>query len=151
MPAILQEFLDVLAALFRPEVLLPVGVIAVTTIFRTILGIWKPNYEKSNFYKTLLHVMQPVLGIIFACVVKGVGMFADMKWGYMILIGIVAGWASTWIWILFKIVAKKVLKISETDIDDRISKTLVPKAPEPEKPGNDSAGDDKDDDDDLVT
>jgi hypothetical protein len=139
----MQEILEVLSVLFRPEVLLPVGIIAVTTIFRTILGFWKPDYEKSPFYKTLLHVLQPIVGIAMAFAVKGVGMFQDMKWGYMVLVGIVAGFSSTWFWILFKAMAKKYLKLTDTDIGVRVSKTLIPSEPESKK--KDEPDDDGDD------
>jgi hypothetical protein len=135
----MQEIIEVLNVLFRPEVLLPVGIIAVTTIIRTIIGFWKPDYEKSPVYKTVLHLLQPAVGVGLAFAVKGVGMFADMKWGFMVLVGIVAGFSSTWIWVLFKALAKKYLKLTDLDIQDRVSKTMVPK--EPVK----ADGDDKDD------
>lgn len=126
----MQAFIEILNILFRPEVLLPVGVIAITTFLRTIIGFWKPDYEKSPVYKTILHVLQPLVGIGLACAVKGVGMFTDMPWKFMLLVGVVAGFSSTWIWILFKALAKKYLKLTEADLQVRTSKTLIPKEPE---------------------
>jgi len=138
----MQDFIEALNVLFRPEVLLPVGIIAITTFIRTMIGFWKPDYEKSPVYKTILHVLQPLVGIGLAFAVKGVGMFADMPWRFMILVGVVAGFAATWIWILFKALAKKYLKLTDADLQERASKTLVPKESEVKKDEPDDDGDD---------
>lgn len=121
----MENIIEVLKALLlQPVVALPVAIVAVTALVRSFIGAKWPHFEDSDWYKFTLSASQIVIGILLAClcnlggIMKGDGGEA-LPWGYAVVVGIVAGFASSWLWSMIKAVAKKYLKLTDKDIKER--------------------------------
>ena len=129
----MENIIEVLKALlFQPVVALPVAIVAMTALLRSFIGAKWPHFEDSDWYKFTLSAAQIVFGIGLACLCNlgGIAKGADgepLAWGYVIVVGIVAGFASSWLWSVIKSVAKKYLKLTDKDIEERKSKVPKPK------------------------
>ncbi len=142
----MENIIEVLKALLlQPAVALPVAIVALTALVRSFIGAKWPHFEDSNWYKFTLSAAQIVIGIFLAClcnlggIMKGTDGEA-LPWGYAIVVGIVAGFASSWLWSMIKAVAKKYLKLTDKDIKERKTSKL----PEPEnEEKNDSSDKDE--------
>lgn len=121
----MENIIEVLKALlFQPAVALPVAIVALTTLVRTFIGAKWPHFEDSGWYKFTLAAAQIVIGIFLACLCSlgGIMKGADgeaLPWGYVVVVGIVAGFASSWLWSLIKAIAKRYLKITPKDLEER--------------------------------
>lgn len=120
-----EQFLEILKAIFfQPTVAMPFAVVALSTIVRTFLGAKWPHFEDSSWYKFTLALSQVVLGVVVAvlCRVGHVlnGMDGEpLGWAYVIIVGIVVGWASAWIWNLAKPLLKKKLGLTDVALEER--------------------------------
>jgi len=121
----MEQLIEVLQALLlQPVVALPVAIVAMTALVRSFIGAKWPRFEDSSWYKFVLASSQVVFGVAlaFLCNLGGIMNGADGKelpWGYVIVVGIVAGFASSWLWSIIKSIAKKYLKLTDKDIQDR--------------------------------
>lgn len=146
----MENVIEVLKAiLYQPVVALPVAIMALTALVRTFIGAKWPHFEDSDWYKFTLAASQIVIGIGLAvlCRLGGVANAEDgtpLGWGYIVVIGIVAGFASSWLWSIIKAVAKKYLKLTDKDLEARKSKLPEPKdEPEEEAEVEDDDAEDK--------
>jgi drug/metabolite transporter (DMT)-like permease len=80
-----------------PFIVVAMVVFALSSTVRGTIARLRPGLEKSVIYKSVMPWAVLCLGIGAACAAKGVGQF-DAPWGYVILLGCVAGFASSWIW-----------------------------------------------------
>jgi len=128
----MDNIIEVLKAiLFQPVVALPVAIVALTSLLRSLIGAKWPHFEDSDWYKFTLAASQIVIGIGLAivCRIGGVANGEDGKplgWGYVVVVGIVAGFASSWLWAMIKAVAKRYLKLTDKDIQERKT-SMIPK------------------------
>jgi uncharacterized membrane protein YedE/YeeE len=135
----MENIIEVLTALLlQPVVALPVAIVAMTALVRSFIGAKWPQFEDSDWYKFTLSAAQIVFGIGLACLCNLGGFMngADGKslpWGYVIVVGIVAGFASSWLWSMIKSVAKKYLKLTDKDIQERKT-SMVPKPKDDDEP-----------------
>lgn len=124
----MEELVSVLQALlFQPAVAIPVACVALTALLRSFIGAKWPHFEESDWYKFTLSAAQIAFGIILAvgCRLAGLANGKDgepLGWAYVIIVGIVAGFASSWLWSVIKAVAKKYLKLTDKDIQERKSR-----------------------------
>jgi len=124
-----EQLIDVLKAIFfQPAVAMPFAVLALTTLVRTFLGAKWPHFEDSSWYKFTLALAQIVIGVAVAVLCRLGGVLhglkgEDLGWAYVVIVGVVVGWASAWIWGLAKPALKKLLKLTDKDIEDRKSKS----------------------------
>ncbi len=71
--------------------------VALMAAVRKTIGALKPAWENSAVYKVILTWAVLILGIGLALVAKGIGQF-DTSWGYTVLLGILSGFLSSWLW-----------------------------------------------------
>lgn len=124
----MEELVSVLQTLlFQPVVAIPVACVALTALLRTFLGAKWPHFEENDWYKFTLASSQVVFGVLLAvlCRLGGMAKGEDgepLSWAYIVIVGIVAGFASSWLWSVIKAVAKKKLKLTDKDIEERKSR-----------------------------
>jgi len=80
-----------------PFMVVALVVAAISTTVRGTFNKLKPAWERSRAYKASFPWFVLLLGIGVACAAKGVGQF-QTTWGYVMLLGILAGFTSTFIW-----------------------------------------------------
>lgn len=119
----LQEVLSI------PFVVVAIAVYLSATAIRKTIKNAKPQLEKSKIYKSILPWINVALGIPFAALMKGTaGQFADATWGYVVVLGVIAGMLSSFIWSITKQYAKGLLKIEDVESTEP-KPTIPPKTP----------------------
>lgn len=71
--------------------------VALMAAVRKTINTLKPAWEASKLYKVILTWGVLVLGVLLALVAKGIGQF-ETSWGYVVLLGILSAFTSSWIW-----------------------------------------------------
>ena len=74
---------------------------ALMAAVRKTIGALRPKWEKSKLYKVVMTWAVLVLGVALALIARGIGQF-DASWGYVVLLGILSSFFSSWLWNLIK-------------------------------------------------
>lgn len=125
-----DQIIEVLKGIFfQPAVAMPFAVLALTTLVRTFLGAKWPHFEDSGWYKFVLALAQIAIGVGVAVLCRLGNVLHGLKgeelgWAYVVVIGVVVGWASAWIWNIAKPVLKRIFKLTDKDLEQRKSKSM---------------------------
>lgn len=82
--------------------------VALMAAVRKTINALKPAWEKSALYKVIMTWAVLVLGIALALIAKGIGQF-ETSWGYIVLLGLLSGFFSSWLWSIIKRFAGKFI------------------------------------------
>jgi hypothetical protein len=93
-----------------PFIVVALATIALVTAIRRTIMTLSPRCEDYMAYKLALAWMNLIVGVGLACLARGVGQF-NAPWGYIIILGVLAGFVSSWIWGAMKPLFKKLLKM----------------------------------------
>lgn len=124
----MEQMLSIAQSLLtQPVIAVPIACVALTSLLRVILAAKWPHFEDSPWYKVVLNAAQIIIGIGLVLLCRTTGWANDqsgtpLPWGHAVLAGIVAGFASSWLWGLVKAVVKKKLKLTNNDLAERKSK-----------------------------
>ena len=97
-----------------PFLVVSLVVVALGTAIRKTFHIMRPEWEKKKWYKALLAWLPLILGILAALAAKGMGQF-EASWGYVVLLGVLAGFFSSWLWNALKPAMKLWMKLEDGD------------------------------------
>lgn len=85
------------AILSVPFLVVSLVVVALVATARKTIKKLKPSLEGNKWYKAFLPWVTLAVGVGLACAAKGIGQF-EATWGYVVLLGMLAGFFSSWIW-----------------------------------------------------